>query len=183
MPGATHIDKLDNMRKGLHSEKASILAAVARQAEEKETAIPMPVDIDAKENRWDCETILSTYSNLENHPKLIMARSLTRRADGPKFKVDRRTGLPMVEELSTKSSLEDDEDTEDSDNTSKPIRKAATGRPADESKDEKRARKQVIKAEKQQRRQEKKSRKTMFADEFKHQKMVKANKPLPMKKL
>jgi len=59
MPGAMHIDKLNNIHKGLHSEKASILTNVARQAKGKETAIPMPVDIDAKENRWDYETFLS----------------------------------------------------------------------------------------------------------------------------
>lgn len=28
--------------------------------------------VDAREkNKWDCESILSTYSNIYNHPKLI----------------------------------------------------------------------------------------------------------------
>jgi protein LTV1 len=112
---------------------------------------------------------LGTYSNLENHPKLIMARNLTRQSAGPKFKVDRKTGLPIVEEASKQikmsTPLEDDEDTEDSDDTTRrepynhpcstssngfeAFGKAAVGRPENESKDEKKARKQAVKAEKQ----------------------------------
>jgi protein LTV1 len=59
IPGATPMDKLENMRKSIDPGKAAILAAVERQARQKEKPIPMPVDIDEKEDKWDCETILS----------------------------------------------------------------------------------------------------------------------------
>lgn len=39
---------------------------------------------------WDVQSVLSTYSNLENHPKTI-------KEEGPRTKImmDRRTGLPL----------------------------------------------------------------------------------------
>lgn len=38
--------------------------------EENEDLVPLEVPQDSKEH-WDCESILSTYSNLYNRPKLI----------------------------------------------------------------------------------------------------------------
>lgn len=38
--------------------------------EENEDLVPLEVPHDSKEH-WDCESILSTYSNLYNRPKLI----------------------------------------------------------------------------------------------------------------
>lgn len=40
--------------------------------------------------KWDCETILSTYSNLYNHPKLI--KEPPKKTN--KIKIDKRTGIP-----------------------------------------------------------------------------------------
>lgn len=40
--------------------------------------------------KWDCETILSTYSNLYNHPKLI--KEPPKKSN--KIKIDKRTGIP-----------------------------------------------------------------------------------------
>jgi protein LTV1 len=64
-----------------------------------------------KKDRWDCETILcasrlivvssfiypflATYSNLENHPRMIRARTSK---PIPKITLDPRTGLPTVAE-------------------------------------------------------------------------------------
>ena len=50
------------------AEKTRMLAI--REAEEESEESTEEVEVDEKE-QWDCESILSTYSNLYNHPKLI----------------------------------------------------------------------------------------------------------------
>lgn len=47
--------------------------------------IEVPAD---KNNRWDCESILSTYSNIYNHPKLIEEPRKT------KIRINPKTGVP-----------------------------------------------------------------------------------------
>lgn len=47
--------------------------------------IEVPVD---KNNRWDCESILSTYSNIYNHPKLIEEPRKN------KIRINPKTGVP-----------------------------------------------------------------------------------------
>lgn len=59
----------------------------------------------------------------------------------------------------------------------------AVGRPRNEDKDEKKARKAAIKVERQQRRMEKKSTKEQFGAEVKDQKKRIGNKELRLKKL
>lgn len=54
LPGETGADKLDAIRKGLG-------AATLRDqdGDSEEDDIMMPLDIDERKDRWDCETILS----------------------------------------------------------------------------------------------------------------------------
>lgn len=56
LPGETPVEKLDVIRKGLGEVK------IRDQDEESEGEgdILMPLDVDEKADRWDCETILST---------------------------------------------------------------------------------------------------------------------------
>src|ERR1700761_4882777 len=58
MPGETGTDKLDALRTALGKDR--ILEHIQRQAQtpERDNEIPMPVDIDDIQDRWDCETIL-----------------------------------------------------------------------------------------------------------------------------
>ena len=54
LSGQTPIDKLDVIRKGLGEVK------IREQDEESDDDdILMPLDVDEKADRWDCETILS----------------------------------------------------------------------------------------------------------------------------
>jgi len=55
--------------------------------------------VDEKE-QWDCESILSTYSNIYNHPKLINDNR-----QGVRIKLHPRTGVPMAATLPTKADL------------------------------------------------------------------------------
>lgn len=47
-------------------ESATLLLSESESGEDEEVLIPL-----VEKEKWDCESILSTYSNLYNHPKLI----------------------------------------------------------------------------------------------------------------
>lgn len=49
---------------------------------------------------WDCESILSTYSNLNNHPALI------REARPPTIRLDPRTGAPRAADAVPRAAAE-----------------------------------------------------------------------------
>jgi protein LTV1 len=138
LPGDNPAEKLDTIRRGL----GEIRINPGSGDEEIEEAIPMPYDVDEKKERWDCETILSeyrssilinfsyqlltaTYTNLENHPRLIRARDLETKGI-PKIKLDPRTGLPFVQQPTSRqrqgedakeNSDEEGEDTDDAQRT------------------------------------------------------------------
>ncbi|KAG8260660.1 Protein ltv1 [Homalodisca vitripennis] len=61
---------------------------------EEERLVPL-----VEKERWDCESILSTYSNLYNHPKLITEPS------SRKIRVNQRTGMPADENRLTAKNL------------------------------------------------------------------------------
>ncbi|KAG8960886.1 hypothetical protein FRC00_013895 [Tulasnella sp. 408] len=112
LEGQTGLEKLETLRKaiaGVDLTDASDESKLARQkilkivkmqeskrrqAMDEVLIVPEGEDEDEKD-RWDCETILSTYSNLENHPRIIRARD-TRKVR--KIRLDAKTGLPVVEE-------------------------------------------------------------------------------------
>ncbi|KAH9949333.1 Low temperature viability protein-domain-containing protein [Amylocystis lapponica] len=168
LEGETGADKLNTMRKGLGAARLHL-----REEDSEDDDILMPLDIDEKKDRWDCETILTTYSNLENHPRLIRARG---DKAIPKISLDPKTGLPIVDgqqsanmhHSAASSSSEDEDD-------SQSIR-VTIARPKGESKEDKKMRKQAVKAERQHRRSEKKVTKEQFSNEAKRQNRTLANK-------
>ncbi|KAI0639864.1 Low temperature viability protein-domain-containing protein [Trametes polyzona] len=164
LPG-TATEKLDTIRKALGEAK---IRDDAEASGSEDDDILMPLDVDDKKDRWDCETILTTYSNLENHPRLIKARQ---NKPVPKIRLDPKTGLPsVVEEQGARkqrqpdSSATDDEDEDDS----RPVR-VTVARKKNETPEEKKARKQAVKAERQARRSEKKATRESFSKEVKRQ--------------
>lgn len=136
-----------------------------------------------EEEKWDCETIVSTYSNLDNHPTILREESVGKKkkkrsavADmdtsallraanaGAKAPIvlSKKTGMPLgVFETASKR--------EASDARTDAPEAALSKREKSETKDEKRARKEAVKQLKQQRRQEKKQWKTAFKDEEQRQ--------------
>lgn len=193
---ATGAQKLEQLRDQL--DKMSVLEAVKRQnAEEKRSKGRGDLEdlwVEDKEEakRWDVETVLSTYSNLENHPKMLRLQgSLTgskkkksrkARADDDtasevssvaptQITIDPRTGFPLVLDPSQRDDDEgaDSDATMDADELNAYAKRQAVGRNKDETPEEKRARKNEVKAERQARRQEKSSTKTTFAGERKRQ--------------
>lgn len=126
LEGDTSIEKLDTIRRALGP-------VTIRDYDEKDDGdIPIPVDIDNVKDTWDCETILSrfsflkvsyddssmhfaaTYSNLENHPRLIRVRDTKA---FPKIRLNPKTGLPTITNPPPQKKLgnlsEEDEDEDD----------------------------------------------------------------------
>lgn len=107
--------------------------------------------------KWDCESILSTYSNLYNHPTLILEPP-TR----PKHvEISKKTGIPLgvlPERGLTNKQVERMQMINDSDLP------RATAQPRDktETKEERKTRKRAIKEERRERRIEKKANKIAF---------------------
>lgn len=138
-----------------------------------------------KKKKWDCESILSTYSNIYNHPKLIDVPSKRKQN---RIVVDPKTGLPKnIFESDQKGKL-----------TVKSLAKLAneevtTGpkslcaesvistlsvlslRPKDETPEERRERKKLLKEYRNERRIEKKSNKLAFNEERIRQNMIQVN--------
>jgi protein LTV1 len=125
-------------------------------------------------NPWDCESILSTYSNLDNNPSTIAASGRRRTRKSKKDRFISST-LPEEEEavqpilLSEKTGLPlgvlPTREEEYGDDTFVSVNRGES-RKKDESLEEKKLRKQNIKKERQVARMQKKMMKEAFSEEF-----------------
>ncbi|KAJ7146221.1 Low temperature viability protein-domain-containing protein [Mycena epipterygia] len=185
LEGDSGTAKLDTLRRAMGQDER---VRVERDGEhDEEDDILMPFDIDDRKDRWDCETILTTYSNLENHPRLIRTRDPKKPI--PKIHLDPRTGLPSVvndedskPKIKGHVSFASDSDSESSDDDGRP-RVETIKRDRNESKEEKKARKAAVKEERQTRRADKKATKELFGAELKTQKRAVGNKERRLKSL
>ncbi|KAG6846065.1 hypothetical protein H0H87_006429 [Tephrocybe sp. NHM501043] len=186
LDGDTGAEKLNTIRRALGQDERVRLGEL--EDEDEDENILMPLEVDDKKDRWDCETILSTYSNLENHPRLIRARDPRPVA---KITLDPKTGFPTVVDPQQKNQPKkaaggrtncQEADTDSGSETDTPARQTIT-RPRNESKDDKKARKAAVKSERQARRIEKKTKSEQFGSELKVQKGTIANKERRLKKL
>lgn len=141
-----------------------------------------------KQKKWDCESILSTYSNIYNHPKLI---SEPRRKKSI-IEIDPKTGVPLhtlgtgAGKLTTKALAKLDAETDAKESEVGPKSLCAKSvmstlsvlsmRPKDESVEEKKERKKLLKEYRSERRIEKKTNAEAFKEEKKRQVHIKINK-------
>ncbi|KAF9055880.1 Low temperature viability protein-domain-containing protein [Panaeolus papilionaceus] len=182
LDGETGPEKLDSFRRAMGQDERVRIASEEDREDNDDDLFPS--SDDEKKDRWDCETILTTYTNVENHPRLIRARTAQ---PVPKIILDPKTGFPVVNGVSTKPSKlkptptnGDDSDTS-TENTQ--VRRETITRPKNETKEEKKARKAAVKAERQERRSTKKSMKEQFNAEVTNQNRQILNKELRLKKL
>ncbi|KZO89686.1 Low temperature viability protein [Calocera viscosa TUFC12733] len=164
-------EKLDTLRRAMGEDLRLNGIPTARVRENDDEDILMPVDVDEIKDTWDVESILSTYSNLENHPRVISAREDVGRGV-KRIRLDNRTGLPTVEEEgaeSKRSRRPPREEQPSPEKRQKLAPKVPIARSKDESAEEKKARKAAVKQERQERRADKKATKTAFSTERKHQ--------------
>ncbi|XP_028267018.1 protein LTV1 homolog isoform X2 [Parambassis ranga] len=122
------------------------------EEEETETVV-----IEAPEEKWDCETIISTYSNIYNRPKVIKEPPKT-------IRVSSKTGIPL-DVLPTRGLTAKQAERMTRINDSDLPRVSTQLRNKEESKEERKARKQAIKEERKERRVEKKANKMAFKEE------------------
>lgn len=133
---------------------------VLKEEEEDEDEEEMEtVVIEAPQEKWDCETIISTYSNLYNRPKVI--------EEPPKpkpIRVSGKTGIPL-DVLPARGLTAKQVERMTRINDSDLPRVSTQARSKEESKEERKARKQAIKEERKERRVEKKANKVAFKEE------------------
>lgn len=146
-------------------------------------------DTENNKKRWDCESILSTYSNIYNHPKLIEIPSKKRPS---KIQINPKTGIPMNTldgEQSGKLTMKSlaKLNTSEQESTNKFGARSVCAesvfstlsvlsiRPKDESAEEKRERKKLLKEYRGERRIEKKANQTAFKEEKMRQNSIKIN--------
>eukprot|EP00586_Coscinodiscus_wailesii_P012484 CAMPEP_0172511688 /NCGR_PEP_ID=MMETSP1066-20121228/238204_1 /TAXON_ID=671091 /ORGANISM="Coscinodiscus wailesii, Strain CCMP2513" /LENGTH=458 /DNA_ID=CAMNT_0013291163 /DNA_START=230 /DNA_END=1606 /DNA_ORIENTATION=- len=123
---------------------------------------------EAVRNPWDCESILTTYSNMENNPTTIARKKNNKNKsaipendydddsdDYQHIQLSNKTGLPMgILPVTEKQPKNDD------------AVNLGEARNKTETKEEKKARKQALKQERQEARTNKKIMKDVFKDEF-----------------
>eukprot|EP00955_Chlamydomonas_euryale_P055198 356057-Chlamydomonas_euryale.AAC.1 len=145
-----------------------------------------------RDDRWDCESVLSLRSNTENHPGRISEpqRRPGGRAGGGVggiIKLSAKTGLPSTVPLRTAAIPEEEGDGADgidgdgADGASASSSECAGSvvapeRKKGESAEERRARKAAVKAAQREARASKKALKTMFKDESSRQKKAAAGR-------
>ncbi|EGG08785.1 uncharacterized protein MELLADRAFT_84321 [Melampsora larici-populina 98AG31] len=204
LKGKTPLEKLDTLRKEILIEdedrdedlerrlmKEKILIRLDEEEKKemrrvvKETEVLEFETIEDRHNKWDCESILSTYSNVENHPRVIRIRDTLDHVKkqtevATKVEIDRLTGFPVVNgqivrgTINTQETKDDEEEDSDDDSdaeTSVPIRETIK-RDRNEDKESKKLRKAEVKMERAARRQEKKNTKVSFVDERNKQQKI-----------
>jgi len=115
--------------------------------------------IEAPAEKWDCETIISTYSNIYNRPKLIKDPPRTK-----PIRVSLKLGIPL-DVLPTRGLTARQTERMERINDSDLPRVSTQQRAKEESSEERKARKQAIKEERKERRTEKKANKVAFKQE------------------
>ncbi|KAI7817026.1 Low temperature viability protein-domain-containing protein [Gamsiella multidivaricata] len=203
LEGATSENKLSTIRNALlvdeGEEEKSVATTVGgtrrpKKNLDEDMATELQTDFRSRAERmrdnWDVQTILSTYSNLENHPGMIKEQHRRR------IQIDPKTGMPIVTEKLSKKALQrrkevaeaeaaaraaengeqnsDDEEESEEEEEEEP-ENLGTKRNKAETKEEKKARKEAIKQEKRERRETKKATKAAFANEKTRQEKVMKN--------
>lgn len=102
LEGDTSEAKLDSIRNALGAAKLDNIetdSPMPSRPTQKNTIEGVDVwDRPVKQRAtWDCQSVISTYSNLENHPRLIKEDNLRKRIE-----IDPKTGLPILVEAGKK---------------------------------------------------------------------------------
>jgi protein LTV1 len=148
--------------------------------EKEEEMVMLEVQDDDNKKKWDCESMLSTYSNIYNHPKLIQVPS---KKKSNKIEINPKTGMPInilngdqSSKLTQKTLAKlNNEQQQQHESTSGPKSLCAESimstlsvlsiRPKEETAEERKERKKLLKEYRNERRIEKKANKIAFNDE------------------
>jgi len=133
-------------------------------SEQEEPTYKVPVE-NPDEKRWDCESIISTYSNIYNHPALI-------KDDPPiqKIRINPKTGIPIVHQRLTAQALKSLNNKDSLKSDSKSIISTFSMlsiRSKNETLEEKHKRKSALKEYRKERRAERKANTIAFKEQKK----------------
>uniref|UniRef100_A0A6P7G8C5 Protein LTV1 homolog n=1 Tax=Diabrotica virgifera virgifera TaxID=50390 RepID=A0A6P7G8C5_DIAVI len=161
------------------SEKKDVANKIKKQLEihsEEEEFVEV---VEHPKEKWDCESILSTYSNIYNHPKLISEPKTG------KIKINKKTGVPSnVFNTSTLTSKALNKLNEENDrlDSKTPLDQHTVSqlslysmRSKNETPEERKERKQKLKEYRRERRCEKKLNSEAFKEETKRQVKIAIN--------
>lgn len=178
-----HDKSLDEYNKEWDKER---IKRILEGDSSEEEMIELEVE-DEKKKKWYCESILSTYSNCYNHPKLIEEN---RRVVGARIEIDPKTGVPINvlngddKKLTLKnitkhnafetSKLDDDEQMSVAQSLLSTL-SVLSIRPKDETPEERIVRKKLLKEYRAERRLEKKASRVQMKESKKHLSNVKIN--------
>lgn len=151
----------------LEVEKRDTVTNEDFQEDHNEDAEEFEKVVEPEKERWDCESIISTYSNIYNHPKLI--------TEPKAIKLTKRLAIPSDV---LKKKYQGDTTGTDTSAASRNMDTSNHLRKKDETKNEKKNRKAAIKEERRNRRVEKKSNKLAFKDEQKLQERIFASQKI-----
>lgn len=147
-------EKLQSLRLAMGRDERVMVENLDQQ-ERDDGDINSVVEEQGKRDRWDVETILTTYTNLENHPRLITAFEALK---GPRIRLDPKTGFPLVESNPAPTPERNVPLPKKAPNLSVTARRLRG-----ESAEEKQERKHAVKVARQARRVEKKENKDQFS--------------------
>ncbi|XP_067033172.1 protein LTV1 homolog [Acropora muricata] len=130
---------------------------IADGDQSSDSSVEMEKIKEKTKEKWDCESILSTYSNLYNHPTLIKDPPKPKQIKLSKF------GIPLGVFSNVGPSKKDEDDLEAESEQMDTVQNAA--RHKNETKEERKMRKQEVKIDRKVRRMEKKANKVAFKSE------------------
>lgn len=183
------------LRKEIPYDKSIDLQRIAKLQEEGDSDELVEIEVsDNEEKKWDCQTILSTYSNLYNHPKLIVETSSKK---NKKIQINSSTGIPKgvisdeKQKLSNKALVKLQRQAAGDDEMNPhgvpesviSTLTALSFRPKDETPEEKRERKKLVKEHRLDRRMERKANTIAFKQEKVRQDKIKATNSLKTNKI
>ncbi|XP_039749446.1 protein LTV1 homolog [Pararge aegeria] len=182
-------EQFEESQRRYQLDKEKEIARIQRLQEIEEVSEEdemVTIEVEPTE-KWDCETILSTYSNLYNHPKVI---------EEPKkpqtIKINPKTGIPEgalekqnkltlkslakfnAENKGDSNEASDDDGLTNADTILSTL-SVLSIRPKEETQEEKKERKRLLKEYRKERRVEKKANKEAFKDEKKRQEKIMMN--------
>ncbi|XP_026333740.1 protein LTV1 homolog [Hyposmocoma kahamanoa] len=179
-------EEFEESRRRYQLDKEAEIARIQRLEEiQEETSEDEMVTIEVEpKEKWDCETILSTYSNLYNHPKVIEEPKRSKRiqlnAQGIPKDILGRDNKLTVKSLAKFNAQ--NESLDDSDDEAKTHAESILSslsvlsiRPKDETPEEKKERKRLLREYRRERRLEKKANKEAFKEEKKRQEKIMLN--------
>lgn len=150
--------------------KDQILKIAERQLIEEENGAEELEEVELRlatgknehESRWDCESVLSNYSDIYNRPKMILEQKKSN-----KIKINMKTGMPEEGTKLTEKGLKEfnKQDDQATIRSTTSLISQLSIRNKDETKEEKQSRKKNLKEYMKERRQEKKANRMAFKEE------------------